>query len=212
MTQPYSNYIAGEWLPGSSVTRDINPSDLSDVVGEYAQADAKQVDQAIAAARAAAPGWAAFNTQARADILDKIGNEILARKEELGKLLSRELAGGHRGTRQQYLRRRGSHAGGLVLNCALGIGRDGRHLAVVSSASVVEGGATAWCKPADRCATVLGHRRHHRRRAFGGCTFNLVMGRGMVGEVNTRVDAISYGISGRPQDAAKAVAQMKKIS
>ena len=77
-------------MPGSNVTRDINPSDLSDVVGEYAQADAKQVDQAIAAARAAAPGWAAFNTQARADILDKIGNEILARKDELGKLLSRE--------------------------------------------------------------------------------------------------------------------------
>jgi alpha-ketoglutaric semialdehyde dehydrogenase len=90
MTQPHSNYIAGEWVPGSNVTRDVNPSDLSDVVGEYAQADAKQVDQAIAAARAAAPGWAAFNTQARADILDKIGNEILARKDELGKLLSRE--------------------------------------------------------------------------------------------------------------------------
>src|SRR5262249_35165446 len=90
MTQLHSNYIAGEWIAGSNVSRDINPSDLSDVVGEYAQADAKQVDQAIAAARAAAPGWAAFNTQARADILDKIGNEIIARKDELGKLLSRE--------------------------------------------------------------------------------------------------------------------------
>jgi aldehyde dehydrogenase (NAD+) len=90
MTQPHSNYIAGEWVPGSNVTRNINPSDLSDVVGEYAQADAKQVEQAIAAARAAAPGWAAFNTQTRADILDKIGTEILARKDELGKLLSRE--------------------------------------------------------------------------------------------------------------------------
>jgi aldehyde dehydrogenase (NAD+) len=90
MTQPHSNYIAGEWVPGSNVTRNINPSDLSEVVGEYAQADAKQVEQAIAAARAAAPGWAAFNTQTRADILDKIGTEILARKEELGKLLSRE--------------------------------------------------------------------------------------------------------------------------
>src|SRR5262249_36965380 len=90
MTQLHSNYIAGEWIAGSNVSRDINPSDLSDVVGEYAQADAKQVDQAIAAARAAAPAWAAFNTQARADLLDKIGSEILARKDELGKLLSRE--------------------------------------------------------------------------------------------------------------------------
>jgi aldehyde dehydrogenase (NAD+) len=86
----YSNYINGEWVGGSTFTKDVNPSDLSDVVGEYAQADAAQVDQAIAAARAAAPAWAAHNVQARADILDKIGAEILARKDELGQLLSRE--------------------------------------------------------------------------------------------------------------------------
>jgi len=86
----HSNYIAGEWVEGANVTRDLNPSDVSDVVGEYAQADAQQTDRAIAAARAAAPAWAAFNVQARADILDKIGNEILARKDELGTLLSRE--------------------------------------------------------------------------------------------------------------------------
>ncbi len=86
----HSNFIAGEWVEGTNVTRDVNPSDVSDVVGEYAQADAQQTDRAIAAARAAAPAWAAFNVQARADILDKIGNEILARKDELGRLLSRE--------------------------------------------------------------------------------------------------------------------------
>ena len=86
----HSNFIAGEWVEGTNVTRDVNPSDVSDVVGEYAQADAQQTDRAIAAARAAAPAWGTFNVQARADILDKIGNEILARKDELGRLLSRE--------------------------------------------------------------------------------------------------------------------------
>jgi len=89
-TQQHSNFIAGEWVAGASVGRDVNPSDLSDVVGEYAQADTKQTEQAIAAARAVAPAWAAFNVQARADVLDKIGAEILARKDELGTLLSRE--------------------------------------------------------------------------------------------------------------------------
>ncbi len=89
-TEQRSNFIAGEWVTGANVTRDINPSDLSDVVGEYAQADQKQTEQAIVAARAAAPAWAATNPQQRADILDKIGNEILARKDELGRLLSRE--------------------------------------------------------------------------------------------------------------------------
>jgi alpha-ketoglutaric semialdehyde dehydrogenase len=90
MAEQHLNYIGGEWVAGANTTRDINPSDLSDVVGEYAQADAKQAEQAIAAARAAAPAWSALNIQQRADILDKVGNEILARKDELGKLLSRE--------------------------------------------------------------------------------------------------------------------------
>ncbi|MEO8039448.1 MAG: aldehyde dehydrogenase family protein, partial [Betaproteobacteria bacterium] len=89
-TQQHLNYIAGEWVAGATATQDINPSDLSDVVGEYAQADAAQTLTAIEAARAAFPGWAAFNTQARADLLDKVGNEIIARKDELGRLLSRE--------------------------------------------------------------------------------------------------------------------------
>jgi aldehyde dehydrogenase (NAD+) len=77
-------------VAGATWSKNVNPSDLNDVVGEYAQADAAQTEQAIAAARAAVPAWASFNVQARADMLDKIGNEIIARKDELGQLLSRE--------------------------------------------------------------------------------------------------------------------------
>ena len=68
----------------------INPSNVTDVVGEYARAGEAQVRAAIAAARAAFPTWSHGRVQARADMLDAIGNEILARKEELGILLSRE--------------------------------------------------------------------------------------------------------------------------
>ncbi len=88
--QEYRNYIAGEWVKGASTSNDINPSNTSDVVAEYAQADKKQTETAIAAARAAAPGWANFGVQARADLLEKIGNQIFARREEFGTLLSRE--------------------------------------------------------------------------------------------------------------------------
>ncbi|HVE49569.1 MAG TPA: aldehyde dehydrogenase family protein [Casimicrobiaceae bacterium] len=84
------NYIAGEWTGGSKATRDVNPSNVSDIVGEFAQADAAQVQSAIAGARKAFATWAHSNIQQRADLLDAIGNEILARKEELGTLLSRE--------------------------------------------------------------------------------------------------------------------------
>jgi len=83
-------FIDGRWLPGVSTRPNINPSDTRDVIGEYAQADAAQTLEAIAAAQAAAPGWAASTPQQRFDVLDAVGNELLARKDELGRLLSRE--------------------------------------------------------------------------------------------------------------------------
>jgi alpha-ketoglutaric semialdehyde dehydrogenase len=89
-TQQLQNHIAGEWIAGATLSKDVNPSDTSDVIFEYAQADRAQTERAVEAARAAAPSWAAFGTQARADLLERIGNDILARKDELGKLLSRE--------------------------------------------------------------------------------------------------------------------------
>jgi alpha-ketoglutaric semialdehyde dehydrogenase len=84
------NYINGEWVDGGEVNRDLNPSNVTDVVGEYARGDAAQARAAIAAARGASPGWARGNIQQRADMLDRIGQETLDRKEELGRLLSRE--------------------------------------------------------------------------------------------------------------------------
>ncbi|HWV10477.1 MAG TPA: aldehyde dehydrogenase family protein [Pseudomonas sp.] len=88
--QRFDNYINGQWVAGASYAPNVNPSDLSDVVGDYAQADADQVNQAIAAARAAFPAWSTSGIQARSDSLDKVGSEILARREELGALLARE--------------------------------------------------------------------------------------------------------------------------
>src|SRR4029450_4072170 len=54
----FKNLIAGEWHGGASVTVNRNPSDTSDVIGEYAQADREQAEAAIAAARQAFPAWA----------------------------------------------------------------------------------------------------------------------------------------------------------
>jgi aldehyde dehydrogenase (NAD+) len=88
--QLHQNYVGGAWQGAANASRNINPSNLADLVGEYAQADAAQVSDAIAAARAAFPAWSTGGIQARADALDRIGTEILARKEELGALLARE--------------------------------------------------------------------------------------------------------------------------
>lgn len=86
----HRNYIAGQWIEGNGIYQNINPSDVSDLVGLYAQASSSDMENAIDAARAARPVWRKVSIEARADILDKVGTEILARSEELGELLARE--------------------------------------------------------------------------------------------------------------------------
>ncbi len=90
MNAEFKNYLAGEWVDGPSTVENINPSDLSDVIGTFAQADAAQLDDAVAAARAAQVIWRNTGLEARQTALDFIGRELMARADELGTLLSRE--------------------------------------------------------------------------------------------------------------------------
>ena len=86
----FKNLIAGEWVDSARVSRNINPSNTTDLVGEYAQADVAQTKDAITAAQAAFAAWSLSTPQQRFDILDAAGSEILARRAELGDLLARE--------------------------------------------------------------------------------------------------------------------------
>lgn len=90
MPATFPNLIDGQSVDSADRTTDINPSNLTDVVGEFARATASEADHAIAAARAAFTRWSRTTPQERFDILDRAGTEILARKDELGRLLSRE--------------------------------------------------------------------------------------------------------------------------
>ncbi|WP_027683473.1 aldehyde dehydrogenase family protein [Rhizobium leguminosarum] len=85
----YQNLIAGEWV-GSNATKNINPSDTNEVVGLYADGSADDTRNAIAAAKAAFPAWSRSGIWERHVILKKAGDEIMARKDELGALLARE--------------------------------------------------------------------------------------------------------------------------
>src|SRR5262249_37475576 len=90
MTATYPNYINGRTIDSPDRSADINPSNVNDIVGEFARATTGELDQAIASARDAFKKWSRTTPQERFDILDRAGTEILARKEELGRLLSRE--------------------------------------------------------------------------------------------------------------------------
>ncbi len=86
----FNNFINGEWVEAAEGRENINPSDISDIVGIYAHGDVAQAQLAVAVAKAAFPVWATSTPQQRFDVLDFVGTEILARRQELGKLLARE--------------------------------------------------------------------------------------------------------------------------
>ncbi len=84
------NLIAGEWLDGPDAVENRNPADIAEVIGTYARASAAQVGDAVMAARAALPGWAGASPQVRSDLLEAVAQQILARKDEIGRMLARE--------------------------------------------------------------------------------------------------------------------------
>ena len=86
----HQNFVAGRWIDGAEAQDNVNPSNTGDVVGAYARASREDALDAIAAARAAFPAWSRSGIQQRHDILLKVSAEIMARKDELGRLLARE--------------------------------------------------------------------------------------------------------------------------
>lgn len=90
MAERYANLIGGRWRQGERFHENRNPSDVTDLIGLYAQADAADVDEAVAAGRAALPAWRKTGLEQRQAILNTIGMELMERAAELGELLSRE--------------------------------------------------------------------------------------------------------------------------
>ena len=86
----FKNFIDGQWVAGESFIANINPSDTSDTIGEYARATAADGLAAIEAANRAFGDWAQSGLEQRKAILDFIGNELIARKDEIGAVLARE--------------------------------------------------------------------------------------------------------------------------
>ncbi|SOH94894.1 aldehyde dehydrogenase (NAD+) [Monaibacterium marinum] len=84
------NLIGGAWIDAADPIENRNPANPQDLIGLFTRGNAETVDLAVSAARDAFPAWSVASPQLRADILDKAGNLILARKDEIGRVLARE--------------------------------------------------------------------------------------------------------------------------
>jgi len=78
MSSVQKNLIAGSWQTGNDEIENRNPSDLSDLIGVYAQASSDQLQTTLIQARAAQKKWAAYGLERRQSVLMAIGNEMMA--------------------------------------------------------------------------------------------------------------------------------------
>ena len=90
MSETKKLYISGEWQSGIGTIENRNPSDVSDLIGLYAQGATAQLEEAIGSAGPAQVEWAAKPLEHKQNVLHAIGTELMSRAEELGTLLSRE--------------------------------------------------------------------------------------------------------------------------
>lgn len=81
--------IDGRLVPGNASLDVIDPA-TEEVIAKAPRADRAQLDEAIAAAKAAFPAWAARPISERAALLVKVADALEARRDEFARLLTLE--------------------------------------------------------------------------------------------------------------------------
>jgi len=86
------NLIGGEWraAAGGRTFEQRNPAFLHEVTGTFADSSAADVDAAIAAAQAAFSAWRALSPFARKAYLDRALRAMIARRDEIAAVITRE--------------------------------------------------------------------------------------------------------------------------
>jgi acyl-CoA reductase-like NAD-dependent aldehyde dehydrogenase len=89
----YKNLIGGKWTAAHSgqTFENRNPADTSDLVGVFPSSGARDVDDAVAAAKEAFQSWRLMPAPKRAEILYRTGELLAQRKEQYAQEMTREM-------------------------------------------------------------------------------------------------------------------------
>jgi alpha-ketoglutaric semialdehyde dehydrogenase len=89
----YRNLIGGKWVDARSgkTFTSVSPANHEDVIGTFAASAAPDVDAAVEAAKAAFPAWSLMPAPKRGEILFKVARMLAEHKEELARLMTREM-------------------------------------------------------------------------------------------------------------------------
>jgi aldehyde dehydrogenase (NAD+) len=89
----FKNFVAGQWVDAASggSFENRNPADWNDVIGKFPRSGAEDVSRAVQSAKRGFALWSRMPSPLRGDVLRKIGDIMVARKEEIAELMTREM-------------------------------------------------------------------------------------------------------------------------
>jgi alpha-ketoglutaric semialdehyde dehydrogenase len=89
----FQNFIAGNWVAAISEATfgDVNPADSTDIIGTFPRSGAADVDRAVRSARRGFERWRRTPAPARGDVLRRVGDLLVQRKDEIADLMTREM-------------------------------------------------------------------------------------------------------------------------
>ena len=93
MAKTFKNFINGKWVEAKSgkTFENRNPANWDELIGTFPKSGKEDVEEAVSAARKAFDSWRLVPAPKRGDILRKVGDIMVARKEELARQMTREM-------------------------------------------------------------------------------------------------------------------------
>jgi aldehyde dehydrogenase (NAD+) len=93
MAEKFRNFIGGEWVEPSTgeYFENRNPADRSDLIGLWPLSGAEDVERAVSSARAGFERWRRTPAPRRGDVIRRAGDLLAERKEEIARIMTREM-------------------------------------------------------------------------------------------------------------------------
>src|SRR5881397_2679777 len=93
MPENFKNFIAGEWVAPrtGAYFENRNPADSDDVIGCFPRSGADDVTRAVASARRGFAQWSKTPAPIRGEVLHRVGDLLVQRKEDIARAMTREM-------------------------------------------------------------------------------------------------------------------------
>src|SRR5881275_63055 len=93
MADNFKNFIAGEWVAPTTGAyfENRNPADWNEVIGCFPRSGPDDVARAVAAAQRGFAQWSKTPAPIRGDVLHRVGDLLVQRKDEIARAMTREM-------------------------------------------------------------------------------------------------------------------------